>query len=341
MNNNKKNINFYVAALLNALPLAILVGLYVILDPFKVVRKYDTYYVNDGKPCAFLNNDYVSTSTYDRWKESCHYDSFIWGNSMSRLFRIEDWKTHLPEGSSCLHFDASGEPLYGIWKKVMYVDKQGSDIRNVMVVMTSVTLEGDCPNEGHIYMISPQLEDNKNFWKFQKESFMAFCTPKFFYAYLCLQITGEIPEYAKKQNLFLLSKDTYDNITNEGTPEIVENKIKEGTYYTQEFQNEFNYTDEQGVEVPYIKEEQILMLRDIKKVFDKHNTDYKIVICPVIGSNSINPNDYDVLAEIFGEDNVFDFTHRDSFSLDYTNFYMDGHIRPKGTKVIMDRIYGE
>lgn len=341
MNQNRQIVRFLFVVLLIALPLIILVSLYVVFDPFKVVKKYDTFYVNDHKPSAFLNNDYVSTSTYDRWKDTYHYNSFIMGNSLSRLFHIEDWKIHLPEGSNCYHFDASGEPLYGIWRKIQYIDKQGSCIDNVIIIIMAGTLEGDHPNDGHIFMISPQLEENRNYWPFQKESFLAFCSPKFLFSYLYYEITGVVLNYALNDGLIIADKDDYDYTTNEGSADLAENKIKNGSYYTQAHIDKFDYSDEQGVDVAYIKAKQESMLLDIKAIFDKHNTDFKIVVCPTIGCNKLNPVDFGKMVEIFGEDRVFDLTPRDSLSLDYTNFYLDGHIRPKGTKMIMDRIYNE
>lgn len=154
-----------------------------------------------------------------------------------------------------------------------------------------------------------------------------------------MKCTGDLPQYAIEQAILLKEKDKYDYSTNEGRADLAENKITNGVYYNEQHKQRFNYENEQDMSPCYIKEKQISMLSDINDVFNKHNTKYRIIICPTIGCDKLNIADLTTMKTIFGEKNVIDLTARDSLSLDYTNFYLDGHIRPKGTRMIMDIAY--
>ena len=76
-------INIARFALIGIIPLIIILLTYVALDPFKVVRKYDTFYDIDAKGSVAINRDYVSTTTFANNYNRENYNSFIFGNSRS------------------------------------------------------------------------------------------------------------------------------------------------------------------------------------------------------------------------------------------------------------------
>ena len=115
-------INF---SLVGIIPLTLLLSVYIFLDPFKVIYSYEIFYDSSAKGWVGLNKDYVSTSTFLNGYKNNHYNSFIFGNSRSIFYQISDWEKHLPAGSSCFHFDASGETLFGIGKKIEFIDSRG------------------------------------------------------------------------------------------------------------------------------------------------------------------------------------------------------------------------
>ena len=92
---------------------------YISLDPYKVIWHYDRFAENNAKAYIILNQDYVSTKTFDNNYKKHLYNSFIFGNSRSIFYQISDWKSHIGQKNSGFHFDASGEALYSLHKKIL------------------------------------------------------------------------------------------------------------------------------------------------------------------------------------------------------------------------------
>ena len=72
-------------------PILLVVAIYVVLDPFMVVWHYDDYRVEDR--AVFINRAYVSSRVFENQNDTCHYDSFIFGNSTSLNYYVADWQT--------------------------------------------------------------------------------------------------------------------------------------------------------------------------------------------------------------------------------------------------------
>src|SRR5450759_4335697 len=116
---NKQSIFTFLKKLVYfALPFVGILIIYLIADPFKVVRNYPSYYNSGDTAYISLNRDYVNTTTFDMYYSINNYNSFILGNSRSIYYDVKDWKTHLNSSNSCFHYDAYGENLYGVYKKV-------------------------------------------------------------------------------------------------------------------------------------------------------------------------------------------------------------------------------
>ena len=86
-------------SLIGIFPFILLVIIYIILDPFKVIKSYETFYNRDDIGRVALNKDYVSTATFINNSKSIDYNSYIFGNSRSIFFQIDDWRKYLkPNG---------------------------------------------------------------------------------------------------------------------------------------------------------------------------------------------------------------------------------------------------
>jgi hypothetical protein len=90
---------------------------------------------------------------------------------------------------------------------------------------------------------------------------------------------------------------------------------------------------------PTIFKEQIDLLNEIKEVFSKQHTDYKIIISPLYDQKKIAPSDLIELQRIFGKDRVYDFSGINKYTIDFTNFYEPSHYRPIVASQILDSIY--
>ena len=69
------------------------------------------------------------------------------------------------------------------------------------------------------------------------------------------------------------------------------------------------------------------ILNHIKSVFDRKETDYRIIVTPAYGYKypSITEDDLHILQDVFGKENVFDFSRREDITLDYKNFSDPNH----------------
>ena len=91
---------FILRVLLAASPLALFLALYVVLDPFGVVHRYDGVSVESGDSLERIpNKRYVAVEGLKYHSLERHYDSFIFGSSLSTNFTARQWVRHLPDSA--------------------------------------------------------------------------------------------------------------------------------------------------------------------------------------------------------------------------------------------------
>lgn len=314
---------------------------YLLWDPFKVVKKYDTFYEPDEKARVGLNKDYVSTMTFISNESRHTYDAFIFGNSRSIFYRAADWKKHLPGEAKCFHFDASGESLWAMNKKFEFLQKEGVTLSHALILFDYATLIQDSEREGHLFKISPPLTEDKNWLDFQLTYFKTFLTPKFLYAFLDYKISNQVKPYMKTEKLLGDEPIDYLLENNEIQFNYFEKLIAENTYYTPERMQVFYERDSENESVSpvSIKESQKELLRNIKEILQQYQTNFKIVISPLYDQQKLHPEDLSYLEHLFGKENVFDFSGKNTITNDYRNYYENSHYRPHIAKMIMDSIY--
>ncbi len=327
-------------ALIGHIPLLILVILYLVKDPFKVIYKYDQLYDSKSKGWVGLNKDFVSTTTFIKNYDTYKYNSFIFGNSRSIFYQIDQWKKYLSPNSNCFHYDASNEALYAIDKKLSFLDKKGVDIKNAMLVIDYSTIAQYKPKSGHLFIITPVLVNNKNILKFHLTFFLAYMSPKFLYAYFDFLISGEVKPYMREKNLLDNRPRNYSDITNELKYDFFEDQINKGEYYSPERMKLFLKRDTIQTYSPIaIYENQKILFQNIKSIFLKHQTNYKIVISPLYNQHKLNPVDLKYMQELFGKNNVYDFSGVNEMTADYRNYYEPSHYRPHIANQVMREVY--
>lgn len=316
----------------------LLMIIYLITDPFKVLYNYDRFIEDNAKAYVVLNRDYVSTTTFDNNYKTYHYNAFILGNSRSIFYEVSDWYEHIGANNSAYHFDAASETLYGLHKKAQYLDSKNVNIENVLLILDEDLLKMEKSRKGPISIISPQLVDNKNIINFHFTYIKAFYSPKFFIPILYYKLTNDVlPIY--KHTLDYRER-TYNPITNEVQFGSFEKLIAEGKFYTNEKRQGFYSREKkQYYSEKVINVKQKKMLQDIFFIFKKHNTNYKVIISPLYDQIKLNKSDLDFLKAIFGKQNVFDFSGINNFTADYKNYYEWSHYRPHIAKRIMELVY--
>ena len=310
--------------------------LYLIYDPFKVIKKYESYYVSDEIQGVVLNRCYVSTSTFENYNSLHHYNSFIFGNSRSFFYRTSDWKSYLDTCSSCFHFNATAEPLYGMYKKILFLDNNNVDIKNALFITDYGSLYCTTSNIGLLFMISPQLENYKNIYTFHSSCIESFFNIKFLVGYFNFKIRGKIDDEVLDNRIW-----HYDLKENELSIPIFEKLIDDGEFYTPERMRVFYDRDltRQTYSPVVIFDKQKQILQEINDIFKKHNTDFKIIINPLYDQKKINESDLIYLQSLFGKDRVYDFSGINDITNDFHNYYEDSHYRPHVARKILDSIY--
>lgn len=321
-----------------SLAFIIVVTMYIILDPYKVIWHYDSYIESGTCGTIVPNIDYVSTTTFDQNYDKLKYNSFIFGNSRSIFYEIDTWKNYIDKDASCYHFDASGESLYGIYLKVRYIQNKNIKIDNCLLVLDRYTLKKIDSHVGVLFMKAPQLEDNETLLSFHKTTFLACLKWEFVMGYISYKVFGKIENNAILNPII---RD-YDVHTNEIRYLDIESRIKQNSisFYNADRMEFFYARDSiQTYSDSVITDNQIYFLHYIKTYFDRCNTNYKVIISPLYDQKKINVNDLEKLKTIFGDNRVFDFSGINEMTQDYHNYYENSHYRPHVAAEIMKIIY--
>jgi len=319
-------------------PLIIAVVIYIAIDPFKVIWHYDVYY-ESGKPGPIINKGHATTINFLNRYQKENYDSYIFGNSRSIVYAVNDWQKHLHDTIKAYHFDAAGESLFGLNKKFTFIDSRNLKIKNALILIDEQLLRQSASHYGHLFIVPPQLQNNDNVLTFHFTMLRAFFSYKFLFAYIHFKTTG-IPSPYMAQMLY--SPTNYDPVTNEMYNERFENQIANGTYYTKEVRSIFYKRDTvQYYYSPRIKDIQKKLLTQIAAILKKQGTHYKIVINPLYDQKKLNRKDIEYLEELFGKNNVYDYSGINVYTNNYQNYYEITHYRPNVASAIMNEIYKE
>ena len=332
MNNDLKK--YIKKTLLFTIPFIGFVFLYIYLDPFLVIGHYNNYY-EARKGHLSLNHGLVGTRNLDNHYDQYRWNSFLFGNSRARYWRIEDWEKALGPGNIGYHYDAHSETLFGITKKIQYLDTKGVDIKNALLVIDKSVLRETKSSDVHVFIVPPELVNNSNLLKFHYVNFSAFADYNFLKTY------WEKEDSISTEQLVTGEYFDYDYSKNEITQNRIESLIEQGEYYTQDLYQRI-FEGKQYPNYPsrvYIESKQLELLNEISRIFKKHNTQCKIVISPLYEQSKINAQDIETLKSIFGEGNVFDYSGANDYTNDYHNYYEGSHYRPLITKQLIKEIY--
>lgn len=324
---------FLLKCVLLILPFLALLGLYFYDDPFEVLHEYKTYY----KSPVAVNEGFVGWQYYRMQRDSVKYNSFLLGNSCTMAFQAKDWEKHLP-GGRAIRLYGSAERLGNIYWKVRALDAVQDSIKNVLILLDYATLKQTQVANISTQVLHPEISGQNN-WEFQMCFLQTFFNPDFCVPYVDFRLfrqyrrymRGVINDHAVERNC--VSNDVY----NPREKEIA----ALGESYWERHKKEFPARDTiQKVTPPIIMKKQYDMLSEMRDIFVKRGTNYKILINPKYNQVKLNPDDLKQLQEIFGKENVFDFSGINEYTADIHNYYEKGHYRPQLGRKMLDVIYG-
>ena len=321
-------------ALIPAL-IILLIG-YFYFDPFKIFKQYNDYSYNP--PCLALNRDYVSTTMFQRNREKYHYNSFIFGTSRTMGFKPSTRKKYLPESASPFSFDAGIESIFGIYTKIKYLDTTHAPIDNVLLLFDrDATFQVTDNYTKYLFIKHPDVTGESKIayqWSFLK----SYYSPIFLLNYYSYKLTGQYQDWM--QEVILNYNMTYDTITNETNMVSAETLItkNEKEFYDLRKEGFFERKGETTDSVNHITETGIFFLNEIKRILEKHKTNYKIILTPIYDQIKFSGADQKIIAGLFGN-HVYDFTGKNQFTDPITNFYEIKHFRPQVGDSILNIIY--
>ncbi len=318
------------------MPLLIMLAVYLACDPFEVIHTYRTHY-ND--PRVNYNWDYNQTDTLIRNYDRYRYDSFIFGNSRSKAFFTGDWKGHI-KGQKPFHYAALAETLYGVEKKIEFIDRRKIHMEDCLLVFDASLLAVTWNSTGHMFVKHPAIS-GESWTDFHLTFFRAFIDPAFFFTYLSHRLGGNTLQAGGK--LLVSDAMRYDPVTGDLVQTERDRLIRANgakyfanlaVFYPRDFTVK-RYSP------PVLRGPQLALLREIKRILTAQKTHYKVVITPNYDLNYLDRGDLERLQEIFGKDNVYDYSGINEYTRDIHNYYENSHFRPDVARRIMEEIYSE
>lgn len=314
--------------------LMLLLVSYFFTDPFKAIHHYEDY----SNSYVIMSRELVTTEGFLKNNPSKHYNSFIFGSSRTLGFNPYSWEKYLPPTSHVYMFDASAETIYGIYKKLKFLDSLNITIHNALVIICrDVTFKKTDNYAGHLFIKHPAVSKESPL-TFQLAFFKAYLDPLFLYNYykyrLVKKISPSMEEYIEKRKI------VYDSVNNQLRIIDQERDIQQDPAgYYEKYKNLFyTRTGETVDTAEQIAAPQLFMLQEIKRILEKNNTNYVVVISPLYEQMKFSPHDKSILETYFG-DRLYDFSGKNSLTDQQTNYYETSHFRPLVGDSILQKIY--
>ncbi|MBF9239381.1 hypothetical protein I2I05_18455 [Hymenobacter sp. BT683] len=318
--------------LLLSLPGLALVISYFVFDPFWVLYHYPTF---SGNLITIPNRDYVSTQMYVNTYQTRRYQSFIFGNSRTMAFQIGDWYQYIG-GNPAFHFDASSETLYGVWKKLEFIEARSPGIKHALIVCDPSLLKETRDIKTHLTRKDPRLTQEFPLG-FHVSFLKAYLSNQFYLKYLKRRLTGTYtPDMAgmlESRRIF------YDPLTNDLRLPDVEQEIRTDStgYYVRKHLHPRPTLP--AVAPAVIGPVQLKQLTAIRNILHRQRTNYHFIISPLYYQEQMNPADVRTLTHLFGAERVHNYSGVNRFTEVVGNYYEEYHYRPVVGRQILKAIY--
>lgn len=309
---------------------------FILIDPFMIIGNNRGKIKLNSQYNITWNRDFQTTELFLKNYSTKKYNSFILGNSRSFFYRCNTWDKFI--NGNCYHFNASAESLFGIESKIRFLKKKNVNIDNLLIILDHGTLSEINNTNGHIFIKHPEIS-NESWLTFYKTMFSAF-TPRYHISLIDLIFTG------KRKN-YMINYGITDNVwkhnteTNELTYFLYDSIINDNkiNYYNSKKEIFYNRDTIQLYYNPVIYEKQKELLENIYIILKQKKTNYKIIINPLYDQKCINKQDLKYLEELFGRENVYDFSGINKFTNDYQNYYETSHYRTNVADSILEVLY--
>ena len=286
-------------ALLLGLPLLAILATYLVYDPFRVLRHYDRF---DAPTPVISNRDYISTQMYLNTYQQRPYTSFILGNSRTVAFRTRDWMPYTHD-TLTFHYDAAGESLYGIWKKLQFLEAHGATLRNVLLIGDAELLAQVTDKPSYLSRKDPRTTGEGPLG-FQLAFIKAYFSDLFFYQFLKQHATGQFTP--AMENMLEQRRVYYDPLTNDMSVPDVDAEIRRDSAGFYARNAKVHNPRKVHVASAVIGGPQLQQLVAIRTILQRHGTHFLFVISPNFNQAQLNPADLELLQRTLGAEHIHD-----------------------------------
>lgn len=338
----KSIIIFTIRTVLTALPpLFFAIGIYIWLDPFGILDigkspSVPSYGITSG------NKGIVSMRAIENGYDKYSYDSFIFGSSISIAYPANEWKKYLPTGASPVHFDSSNEGAGSLKRKIQWLERKNIAICNAIIILSPKILEAPLVGTYIPYIdppgIAPGIFHTLD-WHYKY--FKGFASRDFYISYLPYIINGK-PIERTGSWIFEKQPIVYNSVLNEETLPEWEHLIDTNPdrFYQHHKLPDTSQITPHCSNLHRLTPDKISAYKEIAHIFNAQGTDFRIIIGPELDCDTISISDLRILKNIFGADNVYNFSTPSSGIIpDYTDFIDARHYRPRLAKKILERTY--
>ena len=311
-------------------PFLVLTGYFVITDPMKIIHNTD----NPVSPGVLMNDRLYQA----RYLESSNtkYNAFIFGSSRSKAFKTWFWEKHLPENATAYHMGVNDESLYGIERKLQFLDSIGYKPEYILLTLDHRLLSLSKNNEAHIFRDYYKLT-GETASSFYQRFFIAFLKPGFLSSYWDYKQNGKVPEEGSFlwDPGFKFHENSGDIDYTRMDKAIAEDSLR---FYRDNAETFHDRTP--SVSERYLKDDALKYIRKFAKIAKKHGTEVQVIVTPNYDQVSIHPKDLKVLKTLFGKSNVHDFSGANEITNSISNYYEHKHFKPYISNRIMQSVYG-
>ena len=317
-------------------PLLLLLAVYFVTDPYKTLKPFSLTYFDT------TNRDYLSSELFVLNYPEHQYNSYVFGSSRGCGINTYQWLTYLPEGSSQFLFQAWGETITGIDQKIAYIEEHHYPLENALILI-DIPKTFSRPQLPHIAMaIKDPRFSHQPRWLFQATLFYDF-----------IQKPSEWKKAVRNKIKGIRPAITFDTVSNDwekgnkeldlsGPPkkECMRNLSRKAKEVFMRDYVDYPYAA-LPESVPVIDDSLQEIMDHIKRVFDRNETDYRIIVTPGYGYQypAISDEDLRALQTVFGEENVFDYSRRKEITLDHDNFADPNHFGLNVGWQILEEVY--
>ena len=330
---------FVCRSLVALLPVAAFVALYLTLDPFRVVHRYHGISIEAGDSLERIpNKRYVAIEGLKFYNDSRHYDSFIFGSSISSNFTVAAWGKHLPDTASIYHFTAGAETLTGVRDELRYLLDHGIPVRHALLVMEEEFFRRPTRYNEMPYVPHYDVSDDVSRLHFHQVHFNAF---RDFYMFLYqLWPSQWVVDKLLEDGKMTTIPSGRDELTNEdssrGLDELI---LHDPDKYFAQMPWLVDMCPQPNPMPQSIDAHAAAMLQEIAHMLRDNQVDYLVIVPPRFRSQPLSALDHIRLCEIMGKEHVNDFSGDSTLIHDLHSYYDGVHILTHRCTELIDRCY--